>query len=144
MTHAELLAFLRTHRWAIEATASATGIPQAAIVGFAVSEQLELIFDTLESSRKANNLLANPRIALVIGGWDQHDPRTLQYEGLADFPAGAELERIRAIYLSVFPDGQDRRLWPGITYVRVKPLWVRLSDFRFQPPNIHELKFEGE
>lgn len=143
MTSVQLLNFLRTHRWAIEASTSVTGAPQAAIVGIAVTDELELIFDTPESSRKAVNLRANPSIALVIGGWADEDARTVQYEGLADFPVGEELERIRTIYLNFFPDGQDRRSWLGITYVRVKPLWVRLSDFGFQPPDIHELKFGG-
>jgi pyridoxine/pyridoxamine 5'-phosphate oxidase len=77
---------MRAHRWAIEATSSPGNEPQAAIIGIAVTEELELVFDTLASSRKAANLRANPRIALVIGGWNDADPRTVQYQGVADFP----------------------------------------------------------
>lgn len=138
MKKSELLAILRSQRWAIEATSSLSGEPQAAIIGFAVTAQLELVFDTLSSSRKAANLRANPRIAFVIGGWDDADPKTLQYEGRADFPDGAELERIKDVYFSVFPDGRARLSWPGITYVRVTPLWVRYSDFTVEPPLILE------
>jgi hypothetical protein len=29
--------------------------------------------------------------------------------------------------------------WPGITHVRVRPTWVRVSDFTRDPPNIVEL-----
>jgi hypothetical protein len=65
-----LLTFIRAHRWAIEATSSPGNEPQAAIIGIAVTEELELVFDTLASSRKAANLRASPRIALVIGGWN--------------------------------------------------------------------------
>jgi pyridoxine/pyridoxamine 5'-phosphate oxidase len=136
-----LLAFVRTHRWAIEATSSLSRAPQAAIIGFAVTDDLELVFDTLASSRKAVNLRANPQIAFVIGGWNDADPRTVQYEGEADFPAGAELERVKQVYYATFPDGPTRLSWPGITYVRVKPRWVRFSDFSVEPPAISELVY---
>lgn len=136
-----VLDFVRSHRWAIEATASLALVPQAAIIGFAATEELELVFDTLASSRKAANLRANPRIALVIGGWNDNEPRTVQYEGIADFPVGAELERLKQVYFAVFPDGPTRLSWPGITYVRVKPRWLRYSDFSAEPPSIIEHSF---
>ena len=56
MNESELLSFLRSHRWAIEATAAAAQRPQAAIIGIVTTGQLELVFDTLASSRKAMNL----------------------------------------------------------------------------------------
>jgi general stress protein 26 len=136
-----LLTFIRAHRWAIEATSSPGNEPQAAIIGIAVTEDLELVFDTLASSRKAANLRANPRIALVIGGWNDADPRTVQYQGVADFPAGPALEELKKIYFAAFPDGPTRLSWPGITYVRVKPQWVRYSDFTVEPPAISERSF---
>jgi pyridoxine/pyridoxamine 5'-phosphate oxidase len=138
-----LLNFMRAHRWAIEATSSPDNEPQAAIVGIAVTEELELVFDTLASSRKAKNLRANPRMALVIGGWNDADPRTVQYQGVADFPDGAALEQLKKTYFAAFPDGPTRLSWPGITYVRVKPRWVRFSDFTVEPPLICELSFAG-
>jgi Pyridoxamine 5'-phosphate oxidase len=139
----ELLSFLRSQRWAIEATASTAQAPQAAIVGIAVTDQFELVFDTLASSRKAANLRTNARVALVIGGWNDSEPRTVQYEGVADFPTGAELDRLKQVYFAAFPDGPTRLSWPGITYVRVKPAWVRYSDFRSEPPVITERVFSN-
>ena len=141
MNDLDMLTFLRSHRWAIEATASATQAPQAAIIGIAVTDALELVFDTLGSSRKAANLRANPRIALVIGGWNDLDARTVQYEGIADFPTGVELQRLQQLYFAVFPDGPTRLSWPGILYVRVKPKWMRYSDFRSALPAITERIF---
>ena len=138
MNETDLLAFIRAHRWAIEATASTALTPQAAIIGFAVTDKIELVFDTLASSRKAANLRVNPRIALVIGGWNDGDARTVQYEGVADFPSGTELERLQQVYFVAFPDGPSRLSWTGITYVRVKPTWIRYSDFRSEPPIIEE------
>ena len=64
-------------------------------------------------------------------GWDRE--ATAQIEGLADFPDGRELERIRDVYFQAYPDGRDRLAWPGITHVRVRPRWIRYSDFAQQP-----------
>jgi len=136
MDKAELIRFLRRSKLAVEATTAADGAPQAAVVGFAVSDALELVFDTVATTRKHANLRADPRIALVVG-WD--DAITVQLEGTADFPEGDELERIRAVYFVAYPDGRDRLAWPGITHVRVRPTWVRYSDFTCDPPRIVEL-----
>jgi hypothetical protein len=141
MTEQELLTFLRSHKYAVQASVSARDQPQAALVGFAVTDQLEIIFDTLESTRKVTNLKANSRIAFVIGGWLDGDERTVQYEGVVDFPTGEELERLKQVYFAAFPDGPARQSWPGITYVRTKPLWARFSNFNVAPREISELSF---
>src|SRR5262249_20775007 len=86
---------------------------------------LELIFDTLSSTRKAQNLRRDPRIALVI--WDGE--QTLQLEGSTDEPSGDDLQRLKPIYLAAFPNGVERERWPGITYLRVRLHWARFSDF---------------
>jgi pyridoxine/pyridoxamine 5'-phosphate oxidase len=127
MTRAELLQFLRKHRYAVQASTTADGAPQAAVVGIAVTDELELVFDTLGTTRKALNLRRDARIALVIG-WD--DEQTVQLEGVADEPTGSELARLKRTYFERFPDGPERESWAGITYFRVRPSWARYSDFR--------------
>ncbi|MCA1456178.1 pyridoxamine 5'-phosphate oxidase family protein [Bradyrhizobium sp. BRP22] len=62
MTRAELHAFLRKHRLAVVSTIGAAS-PQAAVVGITVTDALEIIFDTLATSRKYANLRADPRVA---------------------------------------------------------------------------------
>ena len=94
----QLLEFLRQYRLAVQASVSVTGGSQAALVGFAVTDRFEIVFDTLDSTRKAQNLRRNPRLALVIGGLEAGDERTVQYEGVADEPSGPELERLKAVY----------------------------------------------
>ncbi len=136
MTPAELLTFVRRSKLAVVSTTSAAGAPQAAVVGIAVTDALEIVFDTLETSRKAVNLRRDARIALVIG-WDEE--QTVQCEGIADEPAGAELERIKAVYIASFPDGVARQAWPGLTYFRVRLSWARYSDFRTPDALIVEL-----
>ena len=137
-TRSDLLAFLRTNRYAVQAsTGPAAGI-QAAVVGIAVLDTFEIVFDTLTSSRKARNLDAVRRIALVIGGL-RGEEQTVQYEGEADRPAGAELAELQEQYFRVFPDGRERLTWPGLIHVRVRPRWLRYSDFSSTPPLIVEM-----
>jgi hypothetical protein len=136
MTPADLLTFVRRSKLAVVSTTSSAGAPQAAVVGIAVTDALEIVFDTLETSRKAVNLRRDARIALVIG-WDEE--QTVQCEGIADEPAGAELERIKAVYIATFPDGVARQSWPGLTYFRVRLGWARYSDFRTPDSMIVEL-----
>jgi PPOX class probable F420-dependent enzyme len=135
VTRAALVRLLREHRLAVVATVAADGAPQSAVVGCAISDALEIVFDTLADTRKARNLRRDPRVSVVIG-WDRE--ATAQIEGLADFPAGAEGERLRAVYFQAHPDGRERLAWPGITHVRVRPRWIRWSDFARQPPFIFE------
>jgi len=138
VTAGALLAFLRSHRLAVQASASSSGASQAAVVGFAISDQFEIVFDTLSTTRKAQNLRKNPRIALVVGGLVAGDERTAQYEGVADEPAGAELDRLKQVYYAAYPDGPSRLNWPNLIYVRVRPTWIRYSDYNSDPPAIVE------
>ena len=137
MELAELVRFMRQTKLAVQASLSAEGAPQAAVIGFVVSDQAELFFDTSSSSRKARNLRREPQIALVVG-WDE---RTVQYEGIADEPTGEELARFKALYFASFPDGRERERWPDIAYFRVRPRWARLSDFTGPTPSVQELEF---
>jgi pyridoxamine 5'-phosphate oxidase-like protein len=136
MTREDLLAFLRRHRWGVQSSTGPSGAPQAAVVGIVVSDALEIFFDTLDSTRKCANLRRDRRIAFVVG-WDEE--QTAQIEGVADEPEGDDLERLRAIYFERFPDGRERAGWPGITYFRVRPTWIRHSDFRGAAPKVVEL-----
>ncbi len=106
---------------------SPSGAPQAAVVGFAVTDAFEVVFDTLGTTRKMIHLRRDPRIALVVG-WDEEP--TVQLEGVAGEPTGEERARLKAVYLARFPDGVEREAWPDITCVRVRATWARYSDFR--------------
>jgi pyridoxine/pyridoxamine 5'-phosphate oxidase len=123
MTRAELIRFLREHRQGVVSTVSPSGAPEAALVGIAVTDELELVFDTLSTTRKVANLRANPRVAVVIG-WAGE--QTAQLEGIADEVTDA---RLRDAYYAVYPDGRERAAWKNLIYVRVRVTWARFSDF---------------
>jgi hypothetical protein len=113
------------------------GEPQSALVGIAVTPSLEIVFDTVRSSRKYPNLIARPRCSFTIGGWGDRE-KTVQYEGEAREPAPAELNQYLEIYFKLWPDCMAHREWPGIAYFALRPLWIRYSDFDQNPPSIQE------
>jgi hypothetical protein len=143
ITRAALLEFLRHRRYAVQSSLHPSGAPQSAIVGIAVSDDFEIVFDTLATSRKGQNLRRRADIGLVFGSLEGHDEREVQVEGRADEPTGADLARLTALYLGVFPDGLERQKWPGLTYIRATPTWLRYADYNVDPPEIVELDSEA-
>ena len=138
MNQITLHAFLTRHRFGVLSSISLVGNPQSALVGIAVTPDLEIIFDTLASTRKHANLIAHPACSFVIG---TETGQTLQYEGLASIPTGPALKRYQQIYFAAWPDGIARMSWPGLTHFVVRPRWIRYSDFDQSPPLIEETYF---
>jgi general stress protein 26 len=134
--------FINQQRLGVVATTNPENKPEAAVVGIAVSENLEIIFDTVEASRKYANILHNPAVAVVIG-WD--DEITVQYEGTAEILGdGDEADSLRAIYYQAYPDGQERTAtWPGLVHIKITPRWIRYSNFNL-PFLIEELSFSNQ
>jgi general stress protein 26 len=104
-----------------------------------VSVNLEIIFDTVKTSRKYQNILHNPNVALAAG-WDEEV--TVQYEGIAEIlGTGDEADNLREVYFRAFPDGHERaETWPGLVHVKVSPKWIRYSNFN-EPQVIEEMVF---
>jgi general stress protein 26 len=140
MKRNELLTFMRGHKYAVQSSVSPAAAPQAAVVGIVVTDDLEIFFDTLGATRKTQNLRRNPKIAFVIGGLTPSDERTVQYEGIADEPSGPELDALKSLYFARFPEGREREAWPGLTYVRARPTWIRYCDYIVAPPLIMEFR----
>lgn len=138
MTTEFLYNFISKHKFAVLSTVSEENKPESAVVGIAVTNDLKIVFDTVSTSRKYQNLLKNPSISFVIG-WD--NAQTVQYEGLARIPDESELKELLEIYFSVFPDGRERyETWNDIAYFCVEPKWIRYSDFSI-PQTIEEITF---
>lgn len=140
MTRADLCNFMTQHRLGVLGTICDAGTPQSALVGIAVTQDLEIVFDTVKHTRKYPNLKTKPVCSFVIG-WDAE--QTVQYEGQAEELASPELERYQEIYFKAWPDGPLRLSWPGIVYFLVRPTWIRYSDFAQDPPLIREFTFRS-
>ena len=139
MNSADLHHFIAQYKYGVLGTIGESGTPQAALVGIAVTERLEIVFDTVKSSRKYPNLVARPACSFSIG-WEGE--QTVQYEGEAEELAGAELDAYLKIYFQAWPDGPARMSWPGIVHFVVRPRWIRYSDFDQRPPVIQEFRFQ--
>src|SRR5215831_6846121 len=85
MDKAELLSYVRARRLAVIGTIGPDGSPQGALVGVAVTDRFQIIFDTVSDSRKHQNLLRDTRIAATLSGPGE---QTLQVEGRA-YPVSA-------------------------------------------------------
>lgn len=138
MTQRDLYDVLRTQPLAVLATRGPDGVPQAALMGVAVTAQLEFVFDTVRTSRKYANLVAEPRVALVLGWTDEV---TVQVEGTARELTGDALAPYAAVYDAQFPDGPARRRWPAIAYFVVTPRWARYSRYAGRAPGVEEFTF---
>jgi hypothetical protein len=112
-------------------------------MGIAITPQLEIIFDTVKSSRKYPNLIARPACSFVIGGWGTGE-QTVQYEGEAAELKSPQLARYQETYFKVWTDGPARMSWPGIVYFVVRPRWIRYSDFDQNPPLLAEFTFPSK
>ena len=117
MTEADLYKFLIQCKLGVLGTIGDAGTPQSALVGIAVTEGLEIVFDTVKNSRKYPNLIARPACSFVVG-WAGE--KTVQYEGQAEELSGSELQRCQKVYFIV------------------RPRWIRYSDFDQNPPLIRE------
>lgn len=138
MTKADVYHFVLKCRLGVLSSVAPSGKPQSALVGVAVTENLEIVFDTVKASRKYGNLISRPACSFVFG-WAGE--QTIQYEGTAEEMSGANLERYQQVYFRTWPDGPARMSWPGIVYFVVRPTWVRYSDFDHNPPLIREFTF---
>jgi hypothetical protein len=126
MTIRDLIEFVGDHRYGVVATLGAAGEPQAAIVGIAVTDRGEVVFDALPDSRKAINVNVDERVALVVL---TDNEATLQCEGAADRPPEGDLARCQETYFKAFPEGRQRAV-DGAILIRITPHWARISDFR--------------
>jgi hypothetical protein len=138
MESAELYPFLSRFRYGVVSSLSPSKGPQSALVGIAVTAKLEIVFETGISSRKYANMLSDPRCSLVVG-WDGE--QTVQLEGLASEPMGAELIDYQEVYFATWPECRAHLAWPDIVYFVVRPVWIRYSDFDRRPPLIREWSF---
>lgn len=131
---AELRDFIASCDLAAIGWLSDEGAPQSAVVAIAVTPELELVFDTVDRSRKHHCLKARPQCSVMV--WKGE--KTIQYEGIAE---ETNLDHYKEAYFEKLPDGRDRLKWPGIAYFVVRPKWLRCSDYDARPPFIEEFWF---
>lgn len=138
MSKKDILKFIRKHKLAVLSTVTPDNKSQSAVLEFGETDDLELIFDMFKSSRKYKNLKKNKNVSVVIG-WD--DNITVQYEGLAEELEGDAAKKYKEAYWRKNPRAKRWENRKGITYVKVKPQWIRYSDLNYHPWKIFEFSF---
>ena len=140
MTIRDVCNFMATCRLAVLGTMGPQNRPQSSLVGIAVTQNAEIIFDTLKDSRKYGNLLVRPDCSFAMG-WSGE--QTVQFEGTAAELTGSDLQVYQELYFAVWPECRAHLSWPGITYFVVRPHWIRYSDFDQKPSLIREFSNFG-
>lgn len=143
-TRETIFNYLNNHKTAVLATLSSQYYhqPMAATVIPKFRDDFSCIFSTSVLSRKYQSLCANNKVALVVG-FEQTDPFTMQYEGLA-----LGIEKGNGNYLAFKNELEEFRPelgkyinLPGTAIVEVKPAWVRFSKTDVIPNQMTELVF---
>lgn len=110
----------------------------SALIAFAQNSKLELYIMTFSDSRKYANLQENPYVSVVIGfGY-----LTIQYEGAAFLlDNNANQEALRAFSLKTTPCSSDFLNDSRARFFKIKPKWIRYSDYTIFPAEIFEKNF---
>ena len=133
----KILNFLKGHKLGVISTVNSNR-PEAAAIDFSETSAMEIIFTTLTGYRKYKNLLKNSKIAFVVGG---EENITLQYEGVAEELSRAAFKKYYKRHIQKNPVEKKFAAMPEARFFRVKPIWLRFSDFTAQPSKIFEAKF---
>lgn len=123
------------------ATVSQTGKPENALVGYAVTDKLQIIINTSYKTRKWNNIKENKYVSLVFGfGFDELN---LQYEGIAELLdlENPEYTKSEEFFFSQNPDAKKYKS-DTTRLIKITPLWLRLTDTTVNPPKIEEKTFK--
>ena len=137
----KVLDYISTQMLGVISTIDPAGKPEAALVAITETAGLKLIFGTDKTSRKYQNLLKNPNVALVIGT-DREVSITVQYEGVAKEITGQELEQARDLHLKKNPNSIKFAFKETQAFFIVKPTWVRYSAMAQNPPEMFEMSFK--
>lgn len=137
----KILNFLKQNNVMVLSTITPNNKPQSALVAFAETENLELIFGTFSTTRKYANLKQNPHISIVIG-LDETTNTTLQYEGIAtEASSKTATQAWQAIQLQKNPASKKYADHKDQRYFKITPKWIRYSNFSKDPEEIVEINF---
>ncbi len=129
--------FLGKQKLGIIATLHENGAPEAAAIQVTLADDGNIVFDCFPESRKFKNIYTDKRIALVVG-WE--DNITVQIEGdVVPITDVNEKKKLEGIHVANCPL-EAEFLKYGAQLFKIKPRWVRYSDFRNNPSVIFELR----
>ena len=138
-TPEEILAFMNTQPRMVLSTISSDGTIRSAIVGFGHTEKFELVFGTHLDTRKAQNILKNENVSVVIG-FDHNG--TIQYEGKARLLKGDEINQYTEYHFQKHQKSRQYKDEPNEVYFVIEPTWLRFTEVSYNPWKTSELFFD--
>lgn len=129
------LAFLKERETGALATRSPEGAPRVRTVYYAADDSFSIYFLTLAPTRKADDLISDPRAAFVVS--DTGEPRTLQMEGVVENLTGTATDTMPAVRALIErTQARGPQFAPparldaaSILFFRLVPSWARFGDF---------------
>lgn len=137
---AKALQFIKEHPYAVIATTSKNGEPQAATMVFFIENDFTFYFISINGSRKLRNLKENDKVAIVIGLGP--DPITIQGGGTAELIPDVPDALFQKIVGSIHSDVTS---WPivklaknGFSTIKVRPTWLEWLDLNAESETYKE------
>ncbi len=129
----------KQEKFCVLATATKDGKPESAVLGYAVKDDFTILVSTRRGTRKAQNILENNHVSLVVG-WSFTEAN-VQCDGMAKI-----IERDNQSYagdeqffFSVNPHAAQFKTSDTI-FIEIKPAWIRFTEFSSSPPHVEEIK----
>lgn len=128
--------FLKAHQGAVISTVSPEGKPQASFVYYVLDKDLNFYFITKNKTRKAENLMKNTSVAIVVN--NESKMETLQMEGTVQLVDDAKLN-FDIVNLWLEKNVTIKEGWPplfkmdkgSIIVFKVNLNWTKYSDFNW-------------
>jgi len=142
---AKILEFLKNKQphLCVISTVASDGKPESALMAYAVYDEssLAIVLSTRSDSRKWKNLQINQNLSLVFGSGFKES--TVQFEGRAElFNNPNDYKILADVYFEQNPETLQFRGIPELVFIKVKPHWVRYTNYIVNPPDIEEKTYE--
>ncbi len=125
---ADVLKFIQKTKTAVLSTVSPEHQPEAATVTYVCDDDFNFYFITKKDSRKLQNILKNPNVAIVVG--TSENPATAQMQGVAEIIT--DPDHFIVTYFSQSVNVAETKWWPlfkvrgsDFAFVKVKITWLR-------------------
>lgn len=138
MIKEETLSFLKNKnpKLCVIATATTEGKPEAAVMGYAIKDDLTVFLSTHTETRKYQNLAHNSKVSLVIG-WDFTEDN-VQIDGSARvIEKGDEHSQIEQFFFNQNPGAKAFKS-ENTVFIEIKPSWIRFMNRKVEPTQISE------
>ncbi len=121
------------------ATVSQAGKPECAVMGYLVFNDLTLVFNAENISRKWNNIKDNSYVAAAFG-WSADQP-FIQYEGEGNLieKNHPKYQKLEKLYFQEHVRSLQFKELSTSGFILVKPKWIRLTNITVKPHRIKEI-----